>query len=68
MKAQIPANDALRELTPSEMDQVSGGILNNVAGVGAGANGAGVVQGTQVAAAVVAAANAQAFTGISGVA
>ena len=68
MKAQIPANDALRELTPSEMDQVSGGILNNVAGVGAGANGIGVVQGTQVAAAVVAAANAQAFTGISGVA
>ena len=62
------ANDTLRELTPSEMDQVSGGILNNVAGVGAGANGAGIVQGTQVGAALLGQANAQAFAGVSGVA
>ncbi len=58
----------VRELTPSEMDQVSGGILNNVAGVGAGANGAGIVQGTQVGAALLGQANAQAFAGVSGVA
>ena len=62
------ANDTLRELTPSEMDQVSGGILNNVAGVGAGANGIGIVQGTQVGAAGLGQANAQAFAGVSGVA
>ena len=62
------ANDTLRELTPSETDQVSGGILNNVAGVGAGANGAGIVQGTQVGVALLGQANAQAFAGVSGVA
>lgn len=62
------ANDTLRELTPSEMDQVSGGILNNVAGVGAGANGIGVVQGTQAGVAGLAQANLQTFAGVSGVA
>ena len=62
------ANDTVRELTPSETDQVSGGILNNVAGVGAGANGIGIVQGTQAGVAGLAQANTQAFAGVSGVA
>jgi len=62
------SNDTVRELTPSEMDQVSGGIFNGVAGVGASANGAGIVQGTQVGAAGLAQANTQAFAGVSGVA
>jgi hypothetical protein len=68
MKAQIPANDTLRELTPSETDQVSGGILNNVAGVGAGQNGIGTIQGTQVAGVSLAIVQTQAFAGASGVA
>ena len=62
------ANDTVRELTPSETDQVSGGILNNVAGVGAGANGIGVVQGTQVAGAALAIVQTLANAGVSGVA
>jgi hypothetical protein len=68
MKALIPANDTLRELTPSETDQVSGGILNNVAGVGAGQNGVGTIQGTQLAGAALAIVQTQAFAGVSGVA
>jgi hypothetical protein len=61
-------NDAVRELTPSEMEQVGGGIFNGVAGNGAVANGAAIVQGTQVAGAALAIAQIQAFAGASVVA
>jgi len=57
----------MRELTSSELDQVAGGVFNNVAGVGVGANGTVIAQVTQVAA--LGAANViGAIAGASGVA
>jgi hypothetical protein len=65
---ELRDNDTVRELTPSEMEQVGGGIFNGVAGNGAVANGAGIVQGTQLAGAALAIVQTQAFAGVSGVA
>ena len=55
-------------LSPSDTDPASGGTLNTVAGGGAGANGAGIVQGTQFGAALLGQSNLHTFAGVSGVA
>jgi hypothetical protein len=62
---------SIRELTPSEIDQVHGGllnnvgvgVLNNVAGVNVGATGVNIVQLTQAGG-----LNVVTTSGVSGVA